>query len=99
MVTKEAFNALLKTLEEPPANVKFIFCTTDPQRVPETILSRCQRFDFGTIATSSIGERLTEIAVAEGVAVEPKAVQLGARRAAGSVPHSQAPFHPLLALR
>jgi DNA polymerase III subunit gamma/tau len=97
MLTKEAFNALLKTLEEPPANVKFIFCTTDPQKVPETILSRCQRFDFGTIATATIGRRLTEIAAVEGVEVEPKAVQLVARRAAGSMRDSQSLFDQLLA--
>jgi DNA polymerase-3 subunit gamma/tau len=97
MLTKEAFNALLKTLEEPPSNVKFIFCTTDPQKVPETILSRCQRFDFGTIATATISQRLAEIAAAEGVAVEPKAVQLVARRAAGSMRDSQSLFDQLLA--
>ena len=97
MLTKEAFNALLKTLEEPPGNVKFIFCTTDPQKVPETILSRCQRFDFGTIAAETIGQRLTEIAAAEGVEVEPKAVQLVARRAAGSMRDSQSLFDQLLA--
>src|SRR5260370_39443483 len=97
MVTKEAFNALLKTLEEPPANVKFIFCTTDPQKVPETILSRCQRFDFGTIATETIGKRLTETAAAEGGAVEPNAVQRVARRAARSMPDSPARFDQLLA--
>lgn len=97
MLTKEAFNALLKTLEEPPANVKFIFCTTDPQKVPETILSRCQRFDFGTIATASIGKCLTEIATAEGVEVDPQAVQLVARRAAGSMRDSQSLFDQLLA--
>ena len=97
MLTKEAFNALLKTLEEPPVNVKFIFCTTDPQKVPETILSRCQRFDFGTIATATIGRRLTEIAASEGVSVEPKAVQLVARRAAGSMRDSQSLFDQLLA--
>ncbi len=97
MLTKEAFNALLKTLEEPPANVKFIFCTTDPQKVPETILSRCQRFDFGTIAAATIGKRLTEIAAAEGVEVEPKAVALVARRAAGSMRDSQSLFDQLLA--
>src|SRR5579863_1943194 len=97
MLTKEAFNALLKTLEEPPANVKFIFCTTDPQKVPETILSRCQRFDFGTIATATIGKRLTEIAAAEGVEVEPKAVQLVARRAAGSMRSEESLFDQLLA--
>jgi DNA polymerase-3 subunit gamma/tau len=97
MLSKDAFNALLKTLEEPPANVKFIFCTTDPQKVPETILSRCQRFDFGAIATETIGKRLTEIAAAEGVQVEPKAVQLVARRAAGSMRDSQSLFDQLLA--
>ena len=97
MLTTPAFNALLKTLEEPPANVKFIFCTTDPQKVPDTILSRCQRFDFGTIATATIGQRLTEIAVLEGVAVDPKAVQLVARRAAGSMRDSQSLFDQLLA--
>jgi DNA polymerase-3 subunit gamma/tau len=97
MLSKDAFNALLKTLEEPPANVKFIFCTTDPQKVPETILSRCQRFDFGTIATETIGKRLTEIASAEGVKVDPQAVQLVARRAAGSMRDSQSLFDQLLA--
>ncbi|MBS0264404.1 MAG: DNA polymerase III subunit gamma/tau [Planctomycetes bacterium] len=97
MLTREAFNALLKTLEEPPPNVKFIFCTTDPQKVPDTILSRCQRFDFGTIATSSIGQRLAEIAAAEGVVVDPKAIQLVARRAAGSMRDSQSLFDQLLA--
>jgi DNA polymerase-3 subunit gamma/tau len=97
MLTAPAFNALLKTLEEPPANVKFIFCTTDPQKVPDTILSRCQRFDFGTIATSSIGQRLSEIAASEGVVVDAKAIQLVARRAAGSMRDSQSLFDQLLA--
>src|SRR6188508_1160214 len=97
MLTREAFNALLKTLEEPPPNVKFIFCTTEPQKVPDTILSRCQRFDFGTIATHSIRKRLTEIATAEGVAVEPEAVDLVARRANGSMRDSQSLFDQLLA--
>ena len=54
MLTKEAFNALLKTLEEPPPSVKFVFCTTEPNKLPDTILSRCQRFDFGTIETASM---------------------------------------------
>ena len=97
MLTVQAFNALLKTLEEPPPNVKFIFCTTDPQKVPDTILSRCQRFDFGTIATSSIGQRLSEIATAEGVTVDPQAIQLVAKRAAGSMRDSQSLFDQLLA--
>jgi len=97
MLTKEAFNALLKTLEEPPPNVKFIFCTTDPQKLPDTILSRCQRFDFGTIATATIGRRLAEIAKAEGVEVDSQAVALVARRAAGSMRDSQSLFDQLLA--
>ena len=96
MLTKEAFNALLKTLEEPPPNVKFIFCTTEPHKLPDTILSRCQRFDFGTIATDSIRGRLAEIAAAEGVNVEPEAIDLVARRAAGSMRDSQSLFDQLL---
>ncbi|MDB5385644.1 MAG: dnaX 1 [Planctomycetaceae bacterium] len=97
MLTKEAFNALLKTLEEPPPNVKFIFCTTEPNKVPDTILSRCQRFDFGTIATSSIKMRLMQIAEAEGKIVDPDALELVARRAAGSMRDSQSLFDQLLA--
>jgi len=97
MLTREAFNALLKTLEEPPANVKFIFCTTEPQKVPDTIRSRCQRFDFGTIDAARIRGRLEEIAAAEGVAVEAAALDLIARRAAGSMRDSQSLFDQLLA--
>lgn len=97
MLTKEAFNALLKTLEEPPPNVKFIFCTTEPNKVPDTILSRCQRFDFGVIATDQIAQRLTEIAEKEGIRVDPEAVDLVARRAAGSMRDSQSLFDQLLA--
>ncbi|QDT34609.1 DNA polymerase III subunit gamma/tau [Thalassoglobus polymorphus] len=97
MLTKEAFNALLKTLEEPPANVKFVFCTTEPNKVPDTILSRCQRFDFGTIAQSSIAERLKQIAAAEKREVDDEAIELVARRAAGSMRDSQSLFDQLLA--
>jgi DNA polymerase III subunit gamma/tau len=97
MLTKEAFNALLKTLEEPPPNVKFIFCTTEPNKVPDTILSRCQRFDFGVIATPQIAQRLTEIASQEGIRVDEEAVNLVARRAAGSMRDSQSLFDQLLA--
>ncbi|MGD9857965.1 MAG: DNA polymerase III subunit gamma/tau, partial [Planctomycetaceae bacterium] len=97
MLTKEAFNALLKTLEEPPPRVKFVFCTTEPNKVPDTILSRCQRFDFGTIAAASIKERLRQIAVAEGVNVADEALELVARRAAGSMRDSQSLFDQLLA--
>ena len=97
MLTREAFNALLKTLEEPPPTVKFIFCTTEPNKLPDTILSRCQRFDFGTIDTSSIGERLKQIAAVEGIAVEDAAIELVSRRAAGSMRDSQSLFDQLLA--
>jgi DNA polymerase-3 subunit gamma/tau len=97
MLTNEAFNALLKTLEEPPSNVKFIFCTTEPNKVPETILSRCQRFDFAAIATQKIVERLHEIAQAEQRQVEPAALELIARRAGGSMRDSQSLFDQLLA--
>lgn len=97
MLTKEAFNALLKTLEEPPPRVKFVFCTTEPNKVPDTILSRCQRFDFGTIATGSIKDRLGQIAAAEGIAVDEDALELVARRATGSMRDSQSLFDQLLA--
>ena len=97
MLSKGAFNALLKTLEEPPPNVKFVFCTTEPNKVPDTILSRCQRFDFGTIETNNIKGRLAEIATAEGVEVDDEALELVARRAAGSMRDSQSLFDQLLA--
>ncbi|MCH7687623.1 MAG: DNA polymerase III subunit gamma/tau [Planctomycetes bacterium] len=97
MLTKEAFNALLKTLEEPPPTVKFVFCTTEPNKVPDTILSRCQRFDFSTIETASIIGRLQQIAEAEGFEVDPSAMELVARRAAGSMRDSQSLFDQLLA--
>ena len=97
MLTKEAFNALLKTLEEPPPNVKFIFCTTEPNKVPDTILSRCQRFDFSSINDQSIADRLREIAAAEGFQVSEDALELVARRARGSMRDSQSLFDQLLA--
>lgn len=97
MLTREAFNALLKTLEEPPPNVKFVFCTTEPNKVPDTILSRCQRFDFSAIGEESIGGRLKEIATAEGFDVEEEAIELVARRARGSMRDSQSLFDQLLA--
>ena len=81
MLTREAFNALLKTLEEPPEHVKFIFCTTEPTKIPITILSRCQRFDFAGILTQSIAQRLRQIVAAEGVEADPRG--LGGARPAG----------------
>ena len=89
MLTSQAFNALLKTLEEPPTHVKFIFCTTDPQKIPITVLSRCQRFDFSPVQTKQITQRLQEIAEAEGVKADAGALELLARRAGGSMRDSQ----------
>ncbi|HET6884231.1 MAG TPA: DNA polymerase III subunit gamma/tau [Pirellulales bacterium] len=97
MLTKEAFNALLKTLEEPPEHVKFIFCTTEPEKIPITILSRCQRFDFAGIQTRSIADRLQQIVEAEGVEADPAALEAIARRAAGSMRDSQSLLEQLLA--
>lgn len=96
MLTREAFNALLKTLEEPPEHVKFFFCTTEPAKIPITILSRCQRFDFAGIQTDSIRGRLTQIADSEGVEAEPAALDLLARRAAGSMRDAQSLLEQLL---
>jgi DNA polymerase-3 subunit gamma/tau len=98
MLSKSAFNALLKTLEEPPEHVKFIFATTEAHKIPITILSRCQRFDFAGINASSIQTRLTQIAAAEGVEIEPAAVQILASRAAGSMRDSQSLLEQLLAV-
>ena len=97
MLTREAFNALLKTLEEPPEHVKFIFCTTEPTKIPITILSRCQRFDFAGIHLPSIVERLAQIVQAEGVSAEPEALAILARRANGSMRDSQSLLEQLLA--
>jgi DNA polymerase-3 subunit gamma/tau len=97
MLTREAFNALLKTLEEPPGHVKFIFCTTEPNKIPITILSRCQRFDFAGIMTDSIGRRLQQIVKAEGIDAEPQAIEVLARRAAGSMRDGQSLLEQLLA--
>lgn len=96
MLTKEAFNALLKTLEEPPEHVKFVFCTTDPEKIPITVLSRCQRFDFAPVGKDAIVGRLTEIVEAEGATAETEALELLARRAAGSMRDSQSLLEQLL---
>ena len=96
MLTKEAFNALLKTLEEPPEHVKFIFATTEANKIPITILSRCQRYDFAGIEPTAIHKRLSEIATNEGVEVESDALQIIAMRAAGSMRDSQSLLEQLL---
>ncbi len=97
-LTRDAFNALLKTLEEPPEHVKFIFCTTEPSKIPITVLSRCQRFDFAGIETVAIRARLAEIAEAEGTEITDDALELLARRAAGSMRDGQSLLEQLLAL-
>jgi DNA polymerase-3 subunit gamma/tau len=84
-VTKDAFNALLKTLEEPPPHVKFILATTEPHRLPETILSRCQRLDFRRVAVREIAGCLKEIVRREGANVSDGALLMIAREAEGSV--------------
>ncbi|WP_417749781.1 DNA polymerase III subunit gamma/tau [Rosistilla oblonga] len=96
MLTQQAFNALLKTLEEPPEHVKFIFCTTDPEKIPITVLSRCQRFDFAPVETEAILARLDEIVKAEGCEADQDALRLLARRAAGSMRDSQSLLEQVL---
>ena len=89
MLTKEAFNALLKTLEEPPAHVKFIFATTSPSRVPDTVQSRCQRFDFKNISIADISNRLSQICKAENIAAEKEVLQSIAKYARGGLRDSE----------
>ena len=85
MLTEPAFNALLKTLEEPPAHVVFVLCTTDAQKIPLTVIGRCQQFVFRRHSEEQIVSRLTHIAKAEKVQVEPEAMRLIARTAQGSM--------------
>jgi len=85
MLSTGAFNALLKTLEEPPGHVKFILATTEIQKVPATIQSRCQRFNFQNIGPSAIADRLTEIVASENAAADPAVLQRVARLANGSM--------------
>ena len=84
MLSKSAFNALLKTLEEPPEHVKFLFATTEVNKVPVTVLSRCQRFDLRRIPAETLVEHFAAVAKAEGVEVEPDALAMIARAAEGS---------------
>ena len=85
MLSTSAFNALLKTLEEPPAHIVFILATTEPQKLPETILSRCQRFDFGRIPSTEIAGRLKEAAEGSGAKVSDGALMMIARAADGGM--------------
>ena len=95
-VTKDAFNALLKTLEEPPASVKFILATTEPHRLPETILSRCQRFDFRRISLKEIVQRLGDISAREGLKISQGALIAVAREADGSMRDAQSLLEQVL---
>jgi len=85
MLTREAFNTLLKTMEEPPPHVKFILCTTEPRKIPPTIQSRCQRFDFGNIPTARIVDHLKVILEKETIQADPQAVWQIARLGNGSM--------------
>jgi DNA polymerase III subunit gamma/tau len=96
-VTRDAFNALLKTLEEPPSSVKFILATTEPHRLPETILSRCQRYDFRRITLREIVRRLDEISQQEGLKITKGALVLLAREADGSMRDAQSLLEQVLA--
>ncbi len=96
MLTTGAFNALLKTLEEPPAHVKFILATTEVQKIPITILSRCQRFDFATVHAEKIFEALKRIVASEGLQADDDALQIVAKRANGSMRDSQTLLDQLL---
>ena len=97
MLSTAAFNALLKTLEEPPSHVVFILCTTDPQKVPETIHSRCQRFDFRRIAPESMVSRLGAICIAEDVQFEGEALDLIAQRAEGGLRNALTSLEQIIA--
>ncbi len=96
MLTPEAFNALLKTLEEPPAHVVFVLATTELQKVPATIISRCQRLDFGRIKQPQIEAQLIKIAADEKLEIEPKAVNLIARLAEGAMRDAISLFDQLI---
>ena len=97
MLTNAAFNALLKTLEEPPEHILFILCTTDPQKVPDTIQSRCQRFDFHRISNEASVSRLGAICVEEGVDFEGEALDLIAYRADGGMRNALTSLEQLIA--
>src|SRR6476659_3910508 len=96
MLTKEAFNALLKTLEEPPAHVKFMFATTDPEKVLPTILSRCQRFDLRRIPAALIVKQLSEIAAKASVSISPEALHAIARGSDGGMRDAESTLDQLI---
>ncbi|HEV2666778.1 MAG TPA: DNA polymerase III subunit gamma/tau [Blastocatellia bacterium] len=97
MLSTSAFNALLKTLEEPPSHVTFIMATTELHKLPDTILSRCQQFEFRQIPTEKIFQRLREIAAGEGVQIGDSALREVARAGAGSLRDAQSAFDQVIA--
>jgi DNA polymerase-3 subunit gamma/tau len=97
MLTSQAFNALLKTLEEPPPHAKFVFATTETRKVPVTVLSRCQRFDLRRVGADALVRHLAGIAGREGISAEPEALGLIARAAEGSVRDSLSLFDQAIA--
>lgn len=99
MLTNEAFNALLKTLEEPPKHVIFIFATTESHKVPATVLSRCQAFEFRQIAQEQIEAHLANIATAEGIEAEPGALEIVARHARGGMRDALTLFEQLISFK
>jgi DNA polymerase III subunit gamma/tau len=96
MLSGAAFNALLKTIEEPPPGVVFMMATTEEQKVPETISSRCQLFEFRTIATAKIAERLRQIADADGISISDEAIREIARAGDGSMRDAQSAFDQVI---
>lgn len=99
MLSIGAFNALLKTLEEPPPHVKFIFATTEPQKVPATILSRCQRFDLRRISTGDIAGHLAKIAKAEEIVIDDDAIYALARGAEGGLRDAESALDQVIAFK
>ncbi|MBN1694380.1 DNA polymerase III subunit gamma/tau [candidate division WOR-3 bacterium] len=96
MLTKEAFNALLKTLEEPPSHVIFIFATTEPQKVPKTVLSRCQRFDFRILSNKEIFDKLKELIKLEKIKATDEALSLISSRAEGAIRDAEGMLEQLI---
>jgi len=98
MLTTQAFNALLKTLEEPPAHALFIFATTEPHKVPATIQSRCQRFDFRRIATAEIVDHLKTISVTESITIDEESLMLIGRKGDGALRDALSVFDQAISL-
>ena len=96
MLTTESFNALLKTLEEPPEHTIFIFATTDIHKVPMTIISRCQRFDFRRIELTPMKSHLKKIADAEGIEIDDMALSLIAKKSDGALRDAQSLFDQVI---